>query len=157
MERKTAIPYHQYRWQELTNEQAGTTQEEEEPYAWDWSDSGIMGWVNSENSEEVILEHEGALSDELWENWCREHHCPDANVPLQAEYTIRQKLVTQFMQMQWFKHYRNSTIGWMNTGTDFDFTRGRGSYFTIPSDIMGAVRDRTAYIDDLWQTDEECA
>lgn len=153
MEEKADKPYHLYRWEELTNKQAGTT--DEENYEWEWKDSGIMGWVNRE-TDDVILEHSGELSDELWENWCREHHCPDANVPLQAEYTIRQKLVTQFMQMQWFKQNYQQTFGYMSAKSDNDFTAGKGGiYFTVPADMMCAIRDRTGDTDDLRISDEE--
>ena len=115
-----------------------------------------MGWVNRE-TEDVILEHSGELSDELWENWCREHHCPDSNVPLQAEYTIRQKLVTQFMQMQWFKKNYNQVFGYAGVVKSEDcFTAGKGGiYFTVPADMMCAIRDRTADTDDLITSDEE--
>lgn len=153
MEEKADKPYHLYRWQELRNDQAGTT--DEENYQWEWKESGIYGWVHRETGD-VILEHSGALSDELWENWCREHHCPDANVPLQAEYTIRQKLVTQFMQMQWFKENYNRTFGYMPAESDDDFTAGKGGiYFTVPADMLCAIRDRTDDTDDLKTSDEE--
>ena len=149
-------PYHQYRWKELTWKEAGLEEHDWdcEPPRLTYDKSGQSGWIHKESGH-VIFEHDGELSDRLWEQWCRDAHIPSANVPLQAEYEIRQKLVTQFMQIHWFKHYENSTIGWMRTESDYDFTRGGGSYFTVPTDLMMAVRDASDNFTDLSKTDEE--
>ena len=150
-------PYHQYRWKELSWKEAGLEEHDWdcEPPRLTYDPSGQRGWIHKESGH-VIFEHDGEVSDRLWEQWCRDMHMPSANVPLQAEYEIRQKLVTQFMQIHWFKHYSNQTSGYMSgKHVEDEFTRGEGLYFTVPTDLLLAVRDASGDYGDLTRTDEE--
>tara|TARA_R100000479_G_scaffold164092_1_gene102822 strand:- start:491 stop:949 length:459 start_codon:yes stop_codon:yes gene_type:complete len=128
--------YHLYRYLELTNLEAGTVDDEFGQY--EWAMSGVWGYKNPA-TEDIIQIQEGELSDRLYEHWLDSYNLKDQDLVMGAEVWLRDTLMAQFFQVEWFKAFQRSTVGFMPK-SDYDFTRGTGSYYTVPKDLLQALR-----------------
>jgi hypothetical protein len=128
-------------WKELTNKQAFPAMPDIEELQAHYK-SGIFGFVHSETGE--VLTTDSPEVDKLWADWLKSAHVMDEAVCYALELEMRQKLMVESVVQAWAKVHAGGCWGFMKSGTDYDFTAGQSSYWTLPLHLICALMNRTS-------------